>query len=361
MLAFRRNRITTGLDIGSRFIKLVAADHSGVEPEIVKVSVIPVPTEAIADGEVVDRSAVAGALRSAVRDGGHVKGRLVAAIGGHEVIVKKIAMDRMDVADAREAIRWDARAHVPFDMDSVQLDFQILDPDAEGPEMSVLLVAAKRDLVEARLALLAEAGLEPDILDVDAFALHNALERNHPDAMQGLVALLDVGHEVTRLELLADGVPALVRTIPFGTRRLTDGTTRVSAAAFEGPDGAETGHDVSAGASDLVERFGHAPDPARTAELVSAVERTVAFVSQEEAAPLGRVFVCGGGARVPGVLEAFGARLRVRTEAANPVQRIRVRPDVAAAVPLDELAPLLMLPIGLALRTAAGGGRERPA
>src|SRR5258707_5989863 len=106
-------------------------------------------------------------------------------------------MDRMKEGDAREVIRWEAEQHVPFDMANVELDFQILDPDAEGLQMNVLLVAAKRELVESRVGLLTEAGLDPSVIDVDAFAIHNAFELNHPDAMQGVVGLVNIGHEVT--------------------------------------------------------------------------------------------------------------------------------------------------------------------
>ncbi len=117
-------------------------------------------------------------------------------------------MDRMKEGDAREVIRWEAEQHVPFDMANVELDFQILDPDAEGLQMNVLLVAAKRELVENRVGLLGEAGLAPAIIDVDAFAIHNAFELNHPDAMQGVVGLVNIGHEVTNVNILEDAVPS---------------------------------------------------------------------------------------------------------------------------------------------------------
>src|SRR2546428_13865896 len=92
-------------------------------------------------------------------------------------------MDRMKEADAREVIRWEAEQHVPFDMANVELDFQILDPDAEGLQMSALLVAAKRELVEGRVGLLNEAGVDPAVIDVDAFAIVHASELKHADAM----------------------------------------------------------------------------------------------------------------------------------------------------------------------------------
>ena len=142
------------------------------------------------------------------------------------MIIKKIAMDRMKEGDAREVIRWEAEQHVPFDMDNVELDFQILDPDGEGLQMTVLLVAAKRELVETKLALLADVGLEPSVIDVDAFALHNAFEINYPDAMRGVVGLVNIGHETTNVNILDDGIPVLTRDIPIGTRRFREDMQR---------------------------------------------------------------------------------------------------------------------------------------
>src|SRR5205807_3358209 len=103
---------------------------------------------------------------------------VVTAVGGRDVIIKKIQIERVKEQQARELMRWEAEQHVPFDMESVELDFQILDPYGEGNEMSVLLVAAKRDLIETKIRVLTDAGLEPAIVDVEAFALHNAFEVN---------------------------------------------------------------------------------------------------------------------------------------------------------------------------------------
>src|SRR5947209_9367700 len=100
--------------------------------------------------------------------------------------------ERVKEQQARELMRWEAEQHVPFDMESVELDFQILDPAADGLEMSVLLVAAKRDLIEGKLRLLTDAEVAPSCVDVDAFALHNAFELNYPDAMNGVVCLVNI-------------------------------------------------------------------------------------------------------------------------------------------------------------------------
>ena len=177
---------------------------------------MPLLADAIVEGEVMDPGIVAEAIQSALA-AADVKGKqVVTAVGGRDVIIKKIQIERVKEQQARELMRWEAEQHVPFDMESVELDFQILDPDDDGVEMSVLLVAAKRELIESKLRVLTDAGLEPSMVDVDAFALHNAFEVNYPEAMRGIVALVNIGHDVTNINILDDGVPILTRDI---TRR----------------------------------------------------------------------------------------------------------------------------------------------
>src|SRR5947207_2962276 len=219
-------KTTVGLDIGSGIIKVAVIDHSGSEAELVKVATTEVAADAIVEGEVMDPGIVAEAIRGLFSAAGVKQRSVVTAVGGRDVIVKKIQMDRMKEGDAREVIRWEAEQHVPFDMANVELDFQILDPDAEGLQMNVLLVAAKRELVDSRTSLLGEAGLEAGIIDVDAFAIHNAFELNHPDAMQGVVGLVNIGHEVTNVNILEDGVPVLTRDLSVGTRRFREDLQR---------------------------------------------------------------------------------------------------------------------------------------
>jgi type IV pilus assembly protein PilM len=343
MISFGRSKVSAGLDIGSGFIKLVVVDHSTPEPEIVRVATSPLVADAIVEGEVMDPVLVASTIRALVESAGLKRPAIVAAVGGHDVIIKKIQMDRMAERDAREVIRWEAQQHVPFDMENVQLDFQILDPDGSEPQMSVLLAAAKRELIETRLALLADAGLDAVVIDVDAFALHNAFERNYPDSTGGLVALVNVGHETTNLDLIHDGAPVLVRDIPFGVRRLREALQRERGFT------AEEAEQVIQGKGDATELKGFVAD--RVDELAIGIERAAAFVTaQAGGRGIGRIFLSGGGACVPGLVEALGHRLSTRTERANPLERVPVRPEVTQSVPLNELAPLLMLSVGLALR-----------
>src|SRR6188474_209791 len=196
---FNRNRTSVGLDIGSGLIKLAVINHGSGEPVLSKVAMRAVVDDAIVEGEVMDPGIVAQSIKDLFDEIGMKPKNVVTAVGGRDVIIKKIPMDRMKEAEAREVIRWEAEQHVPFDMDNVELDFQILDPDGEGLQMTVLLVAAKRELIDNKIALLAEVGVDASVIDVDSFALHNAFELSYPEGMKGVVGLVNIGHEMTNV------------------------------------------------------------------------------------------------------------------------------------------------------------------
>ncbi len=347
MSLFGRKKTTIGLDIGSGLIKIAVVDHGRGDPELTKVVITPLLADAIVEGEVMDPGIVTDAIRSAMEEAG-VKGRnVVTAVGGRDVIIKKIQIERVKEQQARELMRWEAEQHVPFDMESVELDFQILDPEGDGMEMQVLLVAAKRELVENKMRMLTDAGLAPSVVDVDAFALHNAFELNHPDAMRGVVGLVNIGHDVTNINVLDEGVPILTRDITVGTRRFREDLQRERGVSAEEAEQLLQGFDRSPHLDAVIESRGE--------EIAVGVERAAAFLasSSRSASPLRAVFACGGGARVPGLAEALGKRLRIPVELANPLAKLRVRDGALDSVVTDEVAPLLMLPIGLALRQAA--------
>ncbi|MDQ8145264.1 MAG: type IV pilus assembly protein PilM [Gemmatimonadota bacterium] len=344
MALFGRKKRTIGLDVGSGLIKVVVVEHTPTGPELVRVALMPVLSDAIVEGEVMDGGIVADAITAALQAAGVTGPRVVAAVGGRDVIVKKIQIDRVKETQARELMRWEAEQHVPFDMESVELDFQILDPEGDADQMEVLLVAAKRDLVEAKMRLLADAGLTPAVIDVDAFALHNAFERAHPEAMMGTVALVNVGHDVTNINLVDDGVPVLTRDLLVGTRRFREDLQRDRGL----------GGDQAAAIIESAQRNDDldAVLAIRGEEIAVGVERAAAFLasSSRSGAQIRSVYLTGGGARAAGLLDVLGARLGVPVLLANPLEGLTVRDGAFEALVTDEVAPLLLLSLGLAMR-----------
>jgi len=340
---FGRKSTSIGLDIGSGFVKVVEVDHSGDQPEVVRVAMRPLLPDAIVEGEIMDYGLVSDAVRGLFDEMGMKGADVITAIGGHDVIIKKIEMDRMKESDAREVIRWEAEQHVPFDIKSVELDFQILDPHGDGLRMEVLLVAAKRELVDNKVGLLQDAGVNPIIIDVDAFAIHNAFEHNYPDAQDGIVALVNVGHETTNVNILENGVPILTRDIPFGSRKIREDLQRERGLTAEQAEDVVQGREST---DDLDSFVGASAD-----EVAVGIERASAFLmTREDGNSLGKIFLSGGGARIPGMTQTLGRRMNVQTEVVNPFERVPVRPNAAGEISIDEAAPMLLLPLGLALR-----------
>jgi type IV pilus assembly protein PilM len=342
-LGIGRQAKTVGLDIGSGLIKVAVVDHGSGRPTLTKVAVTNVLADAIVEGEIMDPGVVAEAVKGLLVSAGVKQKRVVVAVGGRDVIVKKIQVDRMNQADAYDVVRWEAQQYVPFDIEGVELDFQVLDPDGTGLQMDVLLVAAKRELVETKLNLLGEAGLDAGVVDVDAFALHNAFELNYPSEQDGITALINIGHEVTNVNVVQDGIPLLTRDLSIGTRKFREDLQRERGLPADDAEQMLQGYERTPELESCVQNRGD--------EIAVGVERAAAFLqTSSRDARIRRVFCSGGGSRVPGLADAMAERLRIPVELANPLQGLEVASGAFEGLSVDEVAPLLMQVIGLALR-----------
>jgi type IV pilus assembly protein PilM len=338
------------VDIGSGVLKVVEVDHGSSTRRVVKLGTTPLPEGAIVDGEVMDHGAVVSALRSLWGALGVSERQVSTAVSGRDVIVKKITMDRMKEQEAREVIRWEAEQHVPFDMESVNLDFQILDPEGDGLEMSVLLVAAKRELVAARTSLLQDAGLEPLRIDVDAFAVQSAFEANYAPAADEVYALVNVGHEITNVNLVQGTDPILTRDLPVGANRFVDALQKNLGLS----------HDDAAAALRGETPAGPLPEQIRATlgevsqEITAGVDRARAFLSSGAGggleSSLRGVYLSGGCASIPGLAASLGQALAVPVEHLDPFRRVPVDDALLGPEERRDVAPLLALAVGLALQ-----------
>ena len=181
-MVFRRPKALVGLDIGSSAVKAVELKPAGKGYKVTAFGSEPIPPDSIVDGAIIDGGAVADSIRR-LFDSRHIKTREVAAsLSGNAVIVKKISLPVMTAAELSESIYWEAEQYIPFDIQDVNLDYQILDPGT-GPggkgTMDVLLVAAKKEKIADYTGVIAQAGRTAVVVDVDAFALQNAYEVNY--------------------------------------------------------------------------------------------------------------------------------------------------------------------------------------
>lgn len=341
---FAKKKSTIGLDIGSSSIKVVeiARDRSG--DRLVNYGISEPLSEAIVDGEIMDRQMVHEAITN-LMDARQIKCKnVVTAVSGRAVIVKKILMDRLNEEDAKEAIQWEAEQHVPYDINDVSLDFQIINPNVDQKKMQVLLVAAKKDMVQNHADIIREAGLQPMIIDVDSFAIQNAVEANYDFHSGETVALLNIGAEITNLNIIRDQIPHFTKDLSVGANSFVEGIQRrhnVSQAdalsALRGRN--ESGIDVAS----IVQ--------ATCEDLSVQIDRAIAFLkSAGDADRVDRILVSGGSARVPGLTDVLAARHQVPVSVVNPVQRLNFDPGLFGGDAPETVAPVLTVAVGLALR-----------
>ena len=218
---FGRTKGVIGLDIGSHAVKLVAMkpQHGDNSYQLTHFGIAELPSESIVEGAVVRPGDVAQVIRDLLSNNKIKGAKIATAVSGHAVIVRRVTMPRMDEAELRESIVWEAEEYIPFDVDDVNLDFAILEENEEANEMDVVLVAAKRDRIDEFIAVIEEAGRDPVIVDVDAFALQNAFELNYPERQHEDLALLNMGASVIHAAVLEEGRPVFWRDITLGVRQ----------------------------------------------------------------------------------------------------------------------------------------------
>ena len=170
-----------GLDIGSSTVKAVeiAIKNRDKGFELRSFGQAALPSEAIVQGAFLNSSAIVDAIRESV-DAGKIKGKdVAAAVSGHSVIVKRVNLPQMTREELEDQIQWEAEQYIPFDVNEVNLDFQILSEHEDEGQMDVLLVAAKKDLIDDYVQVISEAGLNPVAIDIAGFAVQNAFELNY--------------------------------------------------------------------------------------------------------------------------------------------------------------------------------------
>src|SRR5512136_1288801 len=201
-----KSKLALGLDIGSSSVKLVHLKEGKRGYALLAWGEAPLPAAAVVDNQLMNSAAIVEAIRELVAQQ-KVKTKEVAiGVRGHSVIIKRISMPVMSQEDLDESIQWEAEQYIPFDVKDVNIDTQILTPQADAAgQMDVLLVAAKKDLINDYTSVCAEAGLTATVVDVDAFAVQNAYETNYDANPNDTVVMVNVGAAVTNLNVIARG------------------------------------------------------------------------------------------------------------------------------------------------------------
>src|SRR4026209_117950 len=234
---FGKSKSVIGLDIGSSAVKAVELKPAGKGFRVAAYGAEPVPADAIVDGAIIDAGAVAEAIRNVFEHNKAFKAKEVcASLSGNAVIVKKITLPVMTETELDESIYWEAEQYIPFDIQDVNLDYQILDagtgPDSRG-SMEVLLVAAKKEKIGDYTSVITQAGRQPVVMDVDAFALQNAFEVNYGLEPGKIVVLLNAGASAININVLQGDQSVFTRDISIGGNAYTEAVQKELGLRFE--------------------------------------------------------------------------------------------------------------------------------
>ena len=352
MFGLGKSKAVVGLDIGSSAVKAVELKASGKAFKVVAYASEPVPPDSIVDGAIIDGAAVADAIRRVFENKAFKTKEVAASLSGNAVIVKKINLPVMTEAELAESIYWEAEQYIPFDIQDVNLDYQILDAgtgeESKGT-MDVLLVAAKKEKIADYTGVISQAGRTPIIVDVDAFALQNAYEVNYGLEPDQVVVLLNAGASAININIITGDQSTFTRDISIGGNSYTEAVQKELNLAFDSAEQLKRGMPVEGVNPEDVTPVLHA----MTENVLLEIQKTFDFFKATASSDrIDRIVVSGGASRVNGFVEALQERFGTAVEVFDPFKKIAFDPSKLGVTDPDGLSPAAAVAVGLALRKA---------
>ncbi len=343
---FGKKKKVIGLDIGSSQTKMVELS-TGKTKKLINYGISKVLPDAIVEGEIIDREAVLDSIRSLLESKGFTTKNVVIGLAGRDVIIKRITMDRMSEADTKEQIKWEAEQYVPFDINEVSLDFDVINPNFGDNQQEVILVAAKNEVINNLSSLLKELNLNPVIGDTTAFAIQNVFEYNYAPAPDEIICLIHIGAGMTVINVIKGGSSLSARDVYYGVNEFISKLQKEIGFNYDDAANAVKGT-IPVGASQdsvqgVFESF--------VSALGTQIERSLQFLSSvtgEE--KVSRMYLSGGGSLIPNLLEYLKRRLGVPIELINPFKNIIYDPAMFSPEGTDVIGSMLVQATGLALR-----------
>ena len=339
-----------GVDIGSSAVKAVelkVGGKGGDEFQLLNIGLEPLPPEAIVDGAIMDSGAVIDAVQNLFQDNRIKTADVSTGVSGNAVIVKKISLPQMSEEELAESIHWEAEQYIPFDIQDVSLDYEVVEGGAAGGNMDVLLVAVKKDKISEYTSAITQAGRNPTVVDVDVFALQNCYEINYVPEPGRVVALLNIGASVMNINVVKDGTSTFNRDIAVGGNQYTDAIQKELNLSFEQAEALKRGEQVDETSAESL-----TPILQAVSENISTeIQRTFDFfraTSQEDR--VDQIYLSGGAAKVHGLRDLLADRLDAPVELLNPFLNVRYNEKDFDPAFLDDIGPSAAIAVGLAVR-----------
>jgi len=336
---------TFGLDIGSSSIKVVELGLHGGAYGLRSYAMVPLARDVISEGTIRKPAAVTDAIKECVRKAGITSTTAVISVSGRDSIVKRVPLPKVTAKELAEAILLEAEHHIPFAIEDVFLDYQVVGETANS--MSVVLVATKKLKVLEYISAVEDAGLDATIVDLDAFAIQNQFELGNPKDEGEAVALIDIGASVMKTNVVHGGASIFARDVPFGGNNYTDSIANRLNIGVDKAEVAKQGREVGVNWDDLVPAL-----ETVSRELSAEVQRTFDyFASSAESERIGKIVLSGGCAQLAGIEDFLASSWGVPVELAHPFLAIECDPAQFPDAELREIGPLFAVAVGLGLRS----------
>ncbi|MCL7486889.1 MAG: type IV pilus assembly protein PilM [Desulfobulbaceae bacterium] len=343
----KKEKLLVGVDIGSSAVKACQLQKSGNTYTLVALGSVALPPDSVEDGVLQEPEVVGEAITKLFKNLKFKKNTKVAiSISGFSVIVKKIKVDVMKEDELEQYLNAEAEQYIPFDIEDVYLDFQDLKTAKEEYDQTdIMLVAAKKEVVDGYLDMLRDVKLVPLLVDVDGFALENIWTTVEKSAEN--VALVDIGAEKMNINIIVNGTSVLARDIGVGSSQLTSLIART--------------FDIDEEEAEQI-KIGVIPAGERQAELEELVTQTCTnwvfeiqkavdlYRSKNADRPLTRIFLSGGGSKVKGLAEFIGKEVGIEVTPFNPFAGMKVNEKKIDRDYIDAIAPQMTIAAGLAIR-----------
>ncbi len=338
--------LVIGIDIGSHAIKVCQLQRTDKAYAVVNLGSATLPEGAVDDGTLNDPEAVGSIIAELFKNLKIKKKKVGFSISGYSVIVKKINLEVMSEEELEEHIQSEAEQYIPFDIDDVYLDFQDLKTNQDDDDRTdVMLVAAKKEIVDDYLEMLENLNLNPVIVDVDGFALENTYEYNYPKEEN--VALVDIGASKMNINIISQGISVVARDIVVGSRQLTEQIQSAFDLEFEDAEALKLGHIPAEEKQQEIEEIFSSTCTQWVLEIKKAIDL---YHSNHPDAPLTRLVLSGGGSKVSGLVDFLENETKLEVELFNPFGNMTVNLKKIDPDYLNSVGPEMAIATGIAIR-----------
>lgn len=342
---FFSGKSTIGLDIGSGYLKIVQLKDTKGGYELELFDMLPLPPELIVDGSIIDSLRVVDSLKELARKAKVKSKDVVISMAGHSsVIIKRVALPDMSEEELYESIKFEAEQYIPFDIEDVNLDFQILGPKEEPGQMDVILVAVKRDIINEYLSVVKESGFNCQIVDVNSFALENIYEVNYEIESGKNIALVNIGASTINMNILKGGMSAFTRDSAVGSNLHTEVLQREFNLTYDVAERLKRGETVE----NISPQDAFSVMELASEEIIGEVNRSLEYFHED----INEVVLSGGCALVKDFPKLLAEKIGVETKIMQPFKNIKI-PKKFDMTYIEEVAPILSIATGLALRRPA--------